>query len=122
VTESNVELVRRGYAAAAQGDLEAIAALLDPAVEWHGGDPSARDACHGRADALRFMRHARSRGRFGRLVDVVAAGEKVVVVLGPAEGGDERWANLTTFRDGRVVEMVHYPSVDDALAAAGSPG
>jgi hypothetical protein len=26
-------------------------------------------------------------------------------------------ANLTTFRDGKVVEMVHYPNPDDALAA-----
>jgi hypothetical protein len=27
-------------------------------------------------------------------------------------------ANLTTFREGKVVEMVHYPDADDALAAA----
>jgi hypothetical protein len=25
-------------------------------------------------------------------------------------------ANLTTFRNGKVVEMVHYPNPDDALA------
>jgi len=28
-------------------------------------------------------------------------------------------ANLTTFRDGKVIEMVHYPDLEDALAAAG---
>jgi len=28
-------------------------------------------------------------------------------------------ANLTTFRDGKVIEMVHYPSPEEALAAAG---
>ena len=27
-------------------------------------------------------------------------------------------ANVSTFRDGKVVEMVHYPTADDALAAA----
>ena len=29
-------------------------------------------------------------------------------------------ANLTTFRDGKVIEMVHYPDPRDALAAARS--
>jgi ketosteroid isomerase-like protein len=28
-------------------------------------------------------------------------------------------ANLTTLRDGKVVEIVHYPDAADALAAAG---
>lgn len=28
-------------------------------------------------------------------------------------------ANLTTFRDGRAIEMVHYPNPEDALTAAG---
>jgi hypothetical protein len=28
-------------------------------------------------------------------------------------------ANLTTFRDGKVIEMIHYPNPDDARAAAG---
>ncbi len=28
-------------------------------------------------------------------------------------------ANLTTFRDGKVIEMVHYPNPADARAAAG---
>lgn len=28
-------------------------------------------------------------------------------------------ANLTTFRDGKAVEMVHYPDPEQALAAAG---
>ena len=28
-------------------------------------------------------------------------------------------ANLTTFRDGKVIEMVHYADAADALAAAG---
>ncbi len=29
-------------------------------------------------------------------------------------------ANLTTFRDGKVIEMVRYPNPEDALAAAGA--
>ena len=35
------------------------------------------------------------------------------------EGEANLTANLTTFRDGKAVEKVHYPSVGDALAAVG---
>jgi len=33
--------------------------------------------------------------------------------------GSVRWVDVATFRDGKVVEMVHYPNCRDALAAAG---
>lgn len=118
--ETNAELVRRGYEAAMRGDLDEIAGLLAPDVKWHGGDPSDPGACHNRGEALEFMRRARGRSALGELVDVVEAGEKVVVII--RSGGDEGTgltANLTTFRRGRVVEMVHYPNPEDALAAAG---
>ncbi len=65
------------------------------------------------------MRQARSRRGGGELVD---AGEKVVVIMRRASAeGDQAAlsANLPTFRDGKDVEMVHYPNADDARAAAG---
>ena len=61
-------------------------------------------------------------GRF-ELVDLIGAGDKVVVIMRPPPDGDEpapAVANLATFRDGKVIEMVHYPNADDALAAAGA--
>jgi ketosteroid isomerase-like protein len=61
MSESNIELARRGYAAAARGDFGEIAELLDPEVKWHGGDPSASGACRNRTEALQFMRAAWSR-------------------------------------------------------------
>jgi ketosteroid isomerase-like protein len=97
--ETNLERVRRGYEAALRGDLDVIRELLDPDVKWHGGDPFAPGVCRNRDQALAFMREARGGGRIGELVDVRA--------------------NLTTFRNGKVVEMVHYPDPQDALAAAG---
>ena len=113
MAESNVELARRGFAAVLRGDLDAIRALLDPDVKWHGGDPTAVGSCQNRDQALAFMRIAAERAPDVELVDVVDAGDKVVVILGP-----EPRANVTTFRDGKVVEMVHYADVDEALAAA----
>jgi ketosteroid isomerase-like protein len=122
MSESNVELARRGFAAALRGDLEAIGELLDPEVKWHGGDPMASGACRNRAQALAFMRQSDviRGGRF-ELVDVVEAGDRVVVIMRPPSTGGEPLpavANLTTFRDGKVVEIVHYPDPRDALAAA----
>jgi hypothetical protein len=85
------------------------------------GDPSAEGACGNCEQALAFMRRARSRNPMGELVDVIDAGDRVVVVIRPAHGAELR-ANLTTFRDGKVIGMVAYPTPDDALTAAGVPG
>jgi ketosteroid isomerase-like protein len=118
MAESNVELARRGFDAALRGDLAVIGELLAPDVKWHGGDPTAAGSCQNRDQALTFMRRAEVIGR-GRieLVGVVGAGDKVVVIMQPPSAPSPV-ANVATFRDGKVVEMVHYPSADEALAAA----
>jgi ketosteroid isomerase-like protein len=121
MADSNVELARRGYEAALRGDFEVIADLLDPDVKWHAGDPDAEYACHNREEALQFMRRAERRGP-GELLDVIPAGDKVVLLTRPRPDGTgppATSANVSTFRDGKVVEMVHYPSYRDALTAAG---
>ena len=119
---ANAERVRRGYEAALRGDYAALAELLDPDVKWHAGDPSAKDACRNREEALAFMRNARRRRPLGELVDVIDAGDKVVVIMRPRSQDSEPAApiaNVSTFRSGKVIEMVHYPDPQDALAAAG---
>ena len=121
MSDTNVQLARRGYEAMLAGDLDAVAELLDPGVSWHGGNPDDSVACHGRREAMAFMRQARARGGVGELVDLIDAGDRVVVVmrLPPEVGGPrELIANLATFREGKVIEMVHYPNPDDAIAAA----
>lgn len=122
VPETNAQLARRGYEAALRGDLEAVREFLDPEVKWHGGDPAASGACQNREQALEFMRAARIRGGLGELVEVIDAGDKVVVIMRPRSNDGSQaalTANLTTFCDGKAIEMVHYPSPEDALAAAG---
>ena len=121
MTESNVELARRGYEAVMRGDLDALQEILDPDVKWHGGNPA--EGCQDRVQTLAFMRKnwMRREAPPGEVVELLDAGDKVVVII-RRTGGDgepELVANLTTFRDGKVIEMVHYPNPDDARAAAG---
>ncbi len=123
MSQNYVGLARHGYEAALGGDLDVIRELLDPDVQWHGGDPTDPGSCHNRAEALEFMRRALAHGDLGELVDVVAADDKVVVIMRPPSSGGEPTAliaNLATFRNGKVIEMVHYPDPDDAVAAARS--
>ena len=119
---SNAELARRGYEAVARGDLDAVRKFLHPDVRWHAGDPTAFGTCSNRTQALEYIRAARARQRVGDLVDVVDAGEQVVVIMRPRTEtgpGPRLTANVTTFRDGKAIEIVHYPDPEDALAAAG---
>jgi ketosteroid isomerase-like protein len=124
MSESNVEIARRGFAAIARGDFDAIAELLDPDVKWHAGNPA--DGCQNRGQALGWMRNRpqRQAGRpLPELVDLVDAGERVVAIMQPPPTDEDpapkRTANLATFRNGKVVEMVHYDDAADAVAAAG---
>lgn len=122
MAEPNATLARRGYEAALRGDFASVEKFLDPDVKWHAGDPTASGACRNRQQALEFMKRAHERGVIGELVEVIEAGEKVVVIMRPsAQGADESSlsANVTTFRAGKAVEIVHYPRPEDALSAAG---
>ncbi len=70
------------------------------------------------------MRGALTRrgGAIPQLIDVIEAGDRVVVILEPPHHqgqSSQRVANLSTFSHGRVVEMRHYPDVDAALRAVG---
>jgi ketosteroid isomerase-like protein len=121
MTSNNVELVRRGYEALKRGDLGAAETLLDENVKWHMGDPNAEGACRNRAQALAFIRRP-ERQAPPELVDMIDAGDRVVVILQPPPSGPESEplrAQITTFKDGKVIEMVGYESVEDALEAAG---
>jgi ketosteroid isomerase-like protein len=119
-TAINVLLARRGFESVVNGDFDALGELLDSDVKWHGGDPSAPGACHTRLQALEFIRRARDNGQLGELVDVIGVGNKVVVTMRAGQEHAETHivANLATFTNGKVTEMVHYPNPNDALTAA----
>jgi hypothetical protein len=67
---------------------------------------------------LEVIRQAFDQGFSAGLVNVIGRGDQVVVVMRPA-GSGRTVANLTTFRDGKAIEMVHFANPDDAFTAAG---
>jgi len=122
MSATNVELARQGYEAIKRGDLGEVGELLAEDVTWHWGDPMAEGACRNREQALAFLRRADRRGP-GELIDVIDAGDRVVVILQPPPVDGEpapARAQITTFRNGKVIEMAGYPTVEAALAAAGA--
>ena len=121
MSQELVELARRGYEAARRGDLDTLREFLAPDVKWHGGDPTAEYACHNREQALDWMQRAGRSGPMGELVEVLDGGDKVVVIMRRTgdSGEPELIANLTTFREGKAVEMVHYADPERARTAAG---
>jgi hypothetical protein len=81
----------------------------------------AEGACRNRKQALAFMGHPERRDP-GELIDIIDAGDRIVVILQPPPADGEpasMRAQLTTFRDGKVIEMAGYPIVEAALAEAG---
>jgi hypothetical protein len=120
----DVELLRRAWEAFSRGDLDAATEVMDPQVRWHGaGEPDAEGACHNREEALAFIRRALDDGVTAEALDFRDAGDRVVVIVhthAPPEWeqSPEPHGELVTVRDGKVTEIVVYPTVDEALAAA----
>jgi ketosteroid isomerase-like protein len=125
---SDVLLLRRAWEAFARGDVDAATEVLDAQVRWYGaGDDEHADGCGNRDEALAFIQRALADGVTAEAIDFRDAGDRVVVVLQthqPPEWGEqpEPHGEVVTVRDGRVVEMVVYPTVHEALAAAGLEG
>jgi ketosteroid isomerase-like protein len=134
MSHESAEVLLRGYHAFVDGDLDAMASLLDPDVEWVPA---------GESDAVVISRE--------RVLEVVAdrAAENYHVVVDRAIGladrvvvsmrfsrialdpSDERplqsrrsyllgrWAAVVYIRDGRVVRVEEHPHLEAALEAAG---
>ena len=127
----NVELLR-SILSKAVDDPAAYFELVDPDVEWDLRDTTSPMAglYHGREavrDLYRRWAGAFSDWRFDieRLID---AGEHVVAFVTERGHGREsgvevqmKRANVTTFRDGRVVHFRSFSRREDALAEVGLP-
>jgi ketosteroid isomerase-like protein len=125
VTTGDIELLRRAWDAYARGDVDAAAAVLHPQVRWCAAEePDAEGNCHDRDEAVSFIHRSLADGVSAEALDFRDAGDRVVVVVQthhPPEWGEQPdpHGEVVTVREGKVVEMLVYPTVEAALFASG---
>ena len=128
MSQSDVETLRRAWDAFTRGDVAAAGDALTPDMKWYAaGDPDGEGSCHNRGEATAFIRRALADGLTAELLDIRDAGDRLVAVIHTHEPPDwehspEPHGEVVTIRDGKIAEMVIYPTVEDAFAAAGIGG
>jgi ketosteroid isomerase-like protein len=129
MSQPNIELVQRGYAAFGKGDLDGLLATMHGNIQWKtpgGADVPTAGSRRGHAEVRDFFKV------LGELVEfqnfepqTFIADADRVVVLGidtfTVKGGSgksltEPWCHVFTVRDGSVVEFQEY--IDTAAFAA----
>jgi ketosteroid isomerase-like protein len=132
VRQANVELVLRGYWAFVAGDLDTVAEMLDPDIEWISVDPG------GSADHENVLDILADRFEEGYRIEIercVGIGEEVAVSFRVAgeerDASDDRllqtrryftvgrYSAVVTVRNGRVARVQEYPHLAGALEALG---
>jgi len=136
VSQGAVDLLLRGYRAFVAGDLDAIASMLDPDVEWVG---AGEEATVVRRDVVLDVLADRVAEDYRVTVDrAIGIDDRVVVSMrfsrSEPDPTDERplqsrrtylvgrYAAIVTAQDGRVVRVEEFPHLAAALEAAGLEG
>jgi ketosteroid isomerase-like protein len=126
MSEENLELVRRGIES-----VETFWALLDEDVVWDMREfpvLDLHDVYEGRDAVIEASRHYWGTWDDYRLdaEELIDAGSSVVVAVreqgrGKGSGApfDQRWAQVWTFRRGRIIRWELFPTKAAALEAAG---
>jgi uncharacterized protein len=123
MSEANLELVRRFYAALNAGDLDAVVALCDEQVEFVNPEHAAEPGTRSGAAAFRraFERLLADFTEFrSHVVDIEAVGDDVAVVeesTGRGRASDipfsDVHAHLFSLRDGRIMRFSWFKSSEE---------
>lgn len=129
MSRENVEIVRRSTEAYNRGDLEEASSFMDPGIEWDMSRVPVPDPGVYRGfDGLQAF--SESWDESWEATDLqpeefIEVGDQVVAVIrqvgrGRLSGADveQRFAQLWTLRDGKIVRMEMHPNREAAVAAA----
>jgi ketosteroid isomerase-like protein len=131
MSQENVEVVRRGVQAFAEGGLDAMAEFWDPDIEWRAAEGAIDDVgeMHGPVAVRRYVQDwIDTFDDFSVVVEELRdVGDDRVLSVQRLKGraklsGTEteiRYAVVSTVRDGKVVRGREYLSVENALEAVG---
>jgi len=131
VSQENVEIVRGSFTAFARGGLDAAAEFWHPEINWRAmeGAPDDVGEMQGIEAARRYVEDW-----FDTFHDFESVPEElldigndqvvaVIHISGRARSSgiptEQRYANVSTIRDGKVVRVREYATKDEALKALG---
>jgi ketosteroid isomerase-like protein len=109
-TEKNIEIVKQGYQAFANGDIETVMRLYDDQVEWvQPGDSAISGTYHGKAEIGELLRRLGEKTAVIRALRFFAEGDTVVVLSEATVGGEtSQDVEVFTLRDGKTVRAQTY--------------
>jgi len=130
MSNDSVELIRRAYAAYADGDATTVLQLVDPDLEWTFLDPAEGDpeprVCHGREELEIALARQAEHGLRAELEEAVGNGDRVMVVVRipgvdahRVRKADDRSFNVMTVRQGQIVAMRDCRDRHEALVIVG---
>ena len=110
MTESNTEVVKKGYDAFAAGDAETALGLFDDDIEWiEPGESAISGTYHGKGAVAQLLIRMAEKGLTATPIRFVAEGDSVVALSTIAAGHEtSQAAEVFTLRNGKVVRVQIY--------------
>jgi uncharacterized protein len=134
VSKENVEIVLELHTAVTRGDLDGVLAFAHPEVEYRSAIQQAMEGegsvFRGLAGIQRWFEELQDLYEYieSEVLEVHDFGERVAiafVVRGRGAGSgivlEQPLAQVVTVREGKIVEVCDFFSLEEALAAASSP-
>jgi ketosteroid isomerase-like protein len=105
--QDNIELIRKGYEAFANGDVETVMALFDDNVEWvQPGNSTISGTYHGKGEVGQYLARLGEKSPTVKVNRLVADGDTVVALTEVAVGDERgRDADVYTIRAGKTVRV-----------------
>lgn len=126
--QQNIEIVKRGYEAFGQGNINGLLALCAETVEWASSGPSEMPTAgirRGHVQVAQFFTAVNELFEFERFEPkrFIAQGDQVVVlgtdtakVKSTGKVLTEEWAHAFTIRDGKIAAFREYIDTAETLA------
>ncbi len=105
--QENKDLVQKGYAAFAAGDVQAVMDLFDDDVEWvQPGQSAISGTFHGKTEVMEYMGRLAEKAPTVTVKRLIAEGDTVVAITEVTVNGESSEdADVLTIRDGKTVRM-----------------
>ena len=105
--QENKELVQKGYAAFAAGDIQTVMDLFDDDIEWvQPGQSAISGTFHGKTEVMEYMGRLAEKAPTVTVKRLIAEGDTVVAITQVSvEGESSEDADILTIRDGKTTRM-----------------